>query len=105
MIFNSFSFLVFLPVVFILYWVNGSQKPNTQNNLLLVASYFFYGWWDWRFLALLIFSTFLGYYTGHKIGETRTSGQKKIWLWVNVLISLGLLIVFKYYNFFAISFS
>lgn len=72
---------------------------------MLVSSYFFYASWDYRFLFLLIFSTFLDYYTGIKIHESEYKGRKKIWLWISICVNLGFLGVFKYFNFFAQSFS
>ncbi|MEP6711002.1 MAG: MBOAT family O-acyltransferase [Ferruginibacter sp.] len=74
-----------------------------QNILLLVSSYFFYACWDWRFLFLLVFSTFLDYYTGIKMCETKS--RKKFWFWLSIIINLGFLGIFKYYNFFAESFA
>lgn len=105
MLFNSIAFAIFLPIVFLLYWniPNGSYKK--QNILLLLASYIFYGSWDWRFLFLLIFSTLLDYYTGLKMVEADRLKQKKIWFWLSISVNLGFLGVFKYYNFFVESFS
>lgn len=67
MLFNSLSFALFLPIVFILYWFVVNKSLKQQNVLLLIASYYFYSCWDWRFLFLLAFSTFLDYSTGLKI--------------------------------------
>ena len=103
MLFNSISFAIFLPIVFFLYWFVMNKSLKFQNILLLVASYFFYACWDWRFLFLLIFSTFLDYYTGLKMAENRK--WKKFWFWLSISINLGFLGVFKYYNFFAQSFA
>jgi D-alanyl-lipoteichoic acid acyltransferase DltB (MBOAT superfamily) len=75
-----------------------------QNVLLLVASYYFYSCWDWRFLFLLMFSTLLDFFTGIKMQDA-TGGRKKFWFWLSVIINLGFLGVFKYYNFFAQSFT
>jgi len=105
MLFNSFSFLVFLPLVFILYWSIGSKSLNTQNKILLVSSYFFYACWDYRFLFLLIFSTLLDYYTGLRMSKAKSIRTKRIWFWLSVIINLGVLVVFKYYNFFVDSFA
>lgn len=104
MLFNSISFALFLPVVFILYWVVTAKNLKLQNVLLLVSSYFFYACWDYRFLFLLIFSTILDFYTGIKISESRKITSKKIWFWASIGINLGFLGVLKYYNFFASSF-
>jgi alginate O-acetyltransferase complex protein AlgI len=104
MLFNSLDFALFLPVVFLLYWLVTRQlKP--QNILLLVASYFFYACWDYRFLFLLIFSTLLDFYTGLKISDSSEKKGKKFWLWTSIIVNLGFLGVFKYYNFFISSFA
>lgn len=105
MFFNSIHFAVFLPAVFTLYWLISSKNFRAQNILLLFASYYFYACWDWRFLFLLIFSTLLDYYTGLKIAENSKVSKRKFWLWLSVSINLGLLVFFKYYNFFISSFS
>ena len=105
MLFNSISFALFLPVVFILYWFVTAKSLKWQNILLLVSSYFFYACWDYRFLFLLIFSTILDFYTGIKISESNNNTSKKFWFWTSISINLGFLGVLKYYNFFAISFS
>ncbi len=100
MFFNSYSFALFFPVVFVLYWFLTNRKLATQNFLLLVASYFFYACWDYRFLFLLIFSTLLDYFTGLKMYRAENKNSKKFWFWLSVGINLGFLGVFKYYNFF-----
>jgi alginate O-acetyltransferase complex protein AlgI len=105
MLFNTIDFAIFLPIVFILYWFVTNKNLRFQNVLLLVASYFFYACWDYRFLFLLVFSTFLDYYTGLKIHEVKTKKMKLFWLWLSIGINLGFLGVFKYYNFFASSFA
>ncbi|MBS1534216.1 MAG: MBOAT family protein [Bacteroidetes bacterium] len=105
MLFNSLGFALFLPLVFILYWLLAKQKLLYQNGLLLAASYFFYSCWDWRFLFLLIFSTFLDYFTGLKMANATSNEVKKQWFWLSVIVNLGFLGVFKYYNFFATSFA
>ncbi len=104
MLFNSLAYALFLPVVFLLYWFVTSGRLRWQNTLLLLASYFFYGCWDWRFLFLLAFSTFLDYYTGIKIFDSKSIRAKRIWLAISVIINLGFLGFFKYYNFFIESF-
>jgi D-alanyl-lipoteichoic acid acyltransferase DltB (MBOAT superfamily) len=105
MLFNSINFAIFLPIVFFLYWFVARKNLTAQNALLLVASYFFYASWDWRFLFLLIFSTFLDYTTGIKISDTENVKRKKFWFWFSIIVNLGFLCVFKYYNFFAESFA
>lgn len=105
MLFNSISFAIFLPIVFLLYWFVTNNNLKFQNILLLVSSYFFYSCWDWRFLFLLIFSTLLDYYTGIRMSEAKNTKNKKFWFWLSISVNLGFLGVFKYYNFFAESFA
>jgi len=105
MLFNSFSFAIFLLIVFVFYWLLNKKSLQFQNILLLVASYFFYACWDYRFLFLLIFSTALDYFSGLKIYEAKSLNAKKIWLWISIAINLGFLGIFKYYNFFAENFA
>lgn len=100
MLFNSFEFLVFLPIVFLLYWF--VFKPLKWQNLFVVAaSYLFYGWWDWRFLILIAITTFCSFASGMLLEryEGRRSRQK--WIsFINILLNLLILCAFKYYNFF-----
>ncbi len=105
MLFNSLGFAIFLPIVFILYWFVTNKNLTLQNSLLLLSSYFFYACWDWRFMFLLLFSTLLDYYTGIKISAAFKKREKKYWLWLSIIINLGFLGIFKYYNFFISSFS
>ncbi len=105
MLFNTINFALFLPVVFLLYWFVTNRNLKLQNILLLVSSYFFYACWDYRFLFLLIFSTLLDYFTGIKMAEAATQHKKKFWFWLSVIVNLGFLGIFKYYNFFAASFA
>ncbi|MGL2966834.1 MBOAT family O-acyltransferase [Flavobacterium sp. XGLA_31] len=105
MLFNSFQYLLFLPLVFAVYWMVNKRSLALQNVLLLIASYFFYACWDWRFLFLLIFSTGLDYYTGLKMHQAENQKLKTFWFWLSVSVNLGFLGIFKYYNFFAESFA
>ncbi len=105
MLFNSLAFAIFLPIVFFLYWFLTNKSLKAQNALLLIASYYFYACWDWRFMFLLIFSTLLDYFTGLKMSDANNQTSKKIWFWLSIVINLGFLGVFKYYNFFATSFA
>ena len=105
MFFNSLAFAIFLPIVFFLYWFVFNKTKSTQNALLIVASYYFYSCWDWRFLFLLVFSTFLDYYTGIQIEKGKSEKSRKFWFWLSIIVNLGFLGIFKYYNFFAASFS
>ncbi|HTF21726.1 MAG TPA: MBOAT family O-acyltransferase [Chryseolinea sp.] len=100
MLFNSLGYAIFLPLIFILYWSIPSKLWRQQNLLLLLASYFFYGCWDWRFVFLLGFSTVLDYYTGLRIQSEQSPSSKKFWLWLSIAINLGFLSIFKYFNFF-----
>ncbi len=135
MLFNSFEFLLFLPIVFLLYWfVFGSYAPKwlawlanmkTQNFFIVVVSYIFYGWWDWRFLLLIALTSFCSWGSGVLIATVETrrwcvfcqrdsfflgrrtigaSLQRKIILWANIILNLGILGFFKYFNFFVQSF-
>ena len=105
MIFNSFDYLFFLPIVFILYWFFAKKSIKLQNILLLLSSYLFYATWDWKFLFLLIFSTLLDYFTGLKMARSSTVQNKRFWFWLSISVNLGFLGVFKYYNFFITSFA
>ena len=98
MIFNSVAFLFFFIIVFTSYWLIPRKHFKWQNILLLVASYVFYGWWDWRFLSLIAFSTVLDYVVGIKIHDSVS--KKKMFLTISLISNLGLLCVFKYFNFF-----
>lgn len=104
MLFNSLEFAFFLPIVFVLYWFFFNRTRNLQNFLLLIASYFFYSCWDWRFLFLLMFSTVLDYLAGLKIQTAQSPQIRKRWFWLSVSMNLGFLGIFKYYNFFIESF-
>lgn len=104
MLFNSLEFVVFFPIVFLVYWYILKNNLRQQNIFLLVASYFFYGCWDWRFLFLLAISTFLCYYGGLKINEASSRSKRKMWMAVSVIVNIGFLGFFKYFNFFIDSF-
>jgi D-alanyl-lipoteichoic acid acyltransferase DltB (MBOAT superfamily) len=105
MLFNTFDFALFLPLVFLLYWFPFAKNVSQQNKLLLVASYYFYSNWDWRFLFLLMFSTLLDYFCGILIEKSTSNYKRKFWFWLSIIVNLGILVVFKYYNFFAESFA
>ncbi|GAL70744.1 probable poly(beta-D-mannuronate) O-acetylase [Jejuia pallidilutea] len=100
MVFNSLEFFVFLPIVFIVYWFFLKRTVKGQNLFLLLASYFFYGWWDWRFLSLIFLSTVVDYLIGLKIHANEEKHKRKLWLWCSVVFNVGLLGFFKYFNFF-----
>ena len=101
MLFNSFEFLVFLPIVFLLYWF-AFKKLRAQNLFVVVASYLFYGWWDWRFLILIAFTTLCSYASG--ILLERQEGHRHIQRLIsiaNIVLNLTILGIFKYFNFFS----
>lgn len=100
MLFNSIDFTVFLPIVFLLYWKVFQKNLRLQNALILVSSYIFYGWWDWRFLSLILFSTIVDFFIGQFIFKSENNKKRKILLITSLLVNLGLLGFFKYYNFF-----
>jgi len=105
MLFNSIEFAIFLPIVFLLYWFPLGDKLKSQNLLLLASSYFFYGWWDWRFLSLIVFSSFVDYFIARRMADEIDDYKRKILLFISVFVNLGFLGFFKYYNFFAESFA
>jgi len=100
MLFNSIEFLLFLPTVFVLYWFVVNKKLKYQNLLILVSSYIFYGWWDYRFLSLIFLSTVVDYFIGLNISKNDSEKKQKLLLWCSVLFNLSVLGFFKYYNFF-----
>ena len=100
MLFNSLDFAIFLPIVFLLYWFVTHKNLKLQNFLIVAASYLFYGWWDWRFLSLILFSTIVDYSIGLKISKEENQTKRKILLWTSIAVNLGFLGFFKYYNFF-----
>lgn len=104
MLFNSIEFAFFFPVVFIIYWFIFNRSTKLQNVFLLVSSYIFYGWWDWRFLLLLAFSTLVDYTIGLLMSTKITPTNRKILLYTSIIINIGLLGFLKYYNFFIESF-
>ncbi|APG59114.1 MBOAT family O-acyltransferase [Christiangramia salexigens] len=105
MLFNSFEFALFLPAVFLLYWLLLGKNRVQQNYLLLVSSYFFYGYWDWRFLGLILFSSLIDYFAGIKIHNASNNSHKKLWLYFSIFWNIGVLFFFKYFNFFIESFT
>jgi alginate O-acetyltransferase complex protein AlgI len=104
-LFSSFEYAVFLPIVFFLYWFVVNKNLRRQNLLLLLASYIFYGWWDYRFLILLISITVFNYVTGLSIDLNKSLGKRKLLLILGLVINIGVLCLFKYFNFFIDSFS
>ena len=100
MIFNSLEFSLFILVVFLCYWFLFNKTLKTQNLFILISSYIFYGWWDWRFLGLIFFSTILDYGIGLKIYHCKNDKIRRLYLLFTILINLSLLGFFKYFNFF-----
>ena len=112
MLFNSFEYLIFLPIVFLLYWFvfdyaisKCKHQLLLQNLFVVVASYIFYGWWDWRFLILIAITTVLSFLSGIGIEKAPTQRSKKAVMIANIVVNLGILGVYKYYDFFAREFA
>ncbi len=106
MLFNSIGFAIFLPIAFLLYWFVFNKNLKLQNLFVVAASYVFYGWWDWRFLFLIAFTSLLSYACGLLIDKYRETPKKaKAVSAVNIIVNLLILGVFKYYDFFAASFA
>ncbi len=104
MIFNSIEFGLFLPIVFLLYWTVFRQNTKFRNLFLLAVSYFFYGVWDWRFLILIVVSSLADYIFGIQIHESNSPKKRKLFLTFSLIVNLGILGFFKYFNFFTQSF-
>ena len=112
MLFNSIEYLIFLPTSFLLYWVVFERlirdlkcQIRLQNAFVVLASYVFYGWWDWRFLLLIAFTSLCSWASGLLIGRAETKRGSKVWMWANIVLNLGILAVFKYYDFFVTEFA
>ena len=112
MLFNSFEYLIFLPIVFLLYWFvfdyalsKCKHQLLLQNLFIVVASYIFYGWWDWRFLILIAITTVLSFLSGIGIEKAPTQRSKKAVMIANIIVNLSILGVYKYYDFFAREFA
>ena len=112
MLFNSIQFAVFLPIVFLLYWFvfdrfisKSKYQLKLQNAFVVAASYVFYGWWDWRFLLLIAFTSFCSWGSGLLIGKAETRKKAKLWATLNIVLNLGILALFKYYDFFVSEFA
>ncbi len=103
MLFNSIEFAIFMPIVFLIYWAL-SQNVKTQNIFLLASSYFFYAWWDWRYLSLILLCSATNYTGGLLLMKYDVKKQRKLILTICCIISLGVLGLFKYYNFFVNAF-
>lgn len=105
MLFNSIEFALFLPIVFLLYWFVFKRNVRGQNLFIVAASYLFYGWWDWRFLFLIAFTSFCSWGSGLIIKRYRGRPLSKTIHILNIVLNLAILGVFKYYDFFVTSFA
>ncbi len=104
MLFNSTTFFVFLVIIFVVFWKTFKTSQRLGNLVLLAGSYVFYGWWDWRFLVLIVISSAADFYIGGKIYGTNDKRIRKLLLLTSLLLNLGMLFFFKYFNFFIDSF-
>lgn len=106
MLFNSFDFAVFLPVVYLLYWFVFNRNMKARNVFLLIVSYVFYGFWDWRFLSLILISSLMDYFLALSISDTPEANvrKRKLLMVLSLVLNFGFLGFFKYYNFFVDSF-
>ncbi|MEM9075501.1 MAG: MBOAT family O-acyltransferase [Bacteroidota bacterium] len=104
MLFNSLEFFIFLPIVFVVYWFITNRWLRLQNGFIVLSSYVFYGWWDWRFLSLIAFSTLVDFSIGILLNKEEREKRRRSLLWLSLIVNLGFLGIFKYYNFFVDSF-
>jgi D-alanyl-lipoteichoic acid acyltransferase DltB (MBOAT superfamily) len=104
MLFNTTTFLIFLVIVFVVFWKFNKSSNTAGKMVLLAASYVFYGWWDWRFLILIIFSSATDFFLGKKIYYSEKLSSRKFLLLLSIFVNIGILFVFKYYHFFISSF-
>lgn len=104
MLFNSIDFALFLPIVFFLYWYVTNRNLKLQNILIVAASYVFYGWWNWKFLTLIFISTLADYLIGVGLLHLKNQGKRKLLICLSIVVNLGFLGFFKYYNFFVDNF-
>jgi len=100
MLFNSIDFAVFLPLVFICYWFVFKKNIRCQNAFIVLSSYVFYSWWDWRFLSLIVFSTLMDYVVGRCLSLEQFENKRRVLLCISIVSNLVLLGFFKYFNFF-----
>ena len=100
MLFNTLEFFIFLTLTFFLFWKVFKKTIVTQNVFILVISYVFYAFWDWRFLSLIFLSTVVDFFVGQYIENSKETSKRKLWLGLSIFFNLGLLGFFKYFNFF-----
>lgn len=105
MIFNSIEFAIFFPLVFLTYWLFFKKNITYRNLFIILVSYFFYGMWDWRFLSLIVISSITDYFLGLKIQTEESNKKRKLFLTASIVVNLGILVFFKYFNFFTDSFT
>lgn len=112
MLFHSIQFALFLPIVFLLYWFvfdyiirKSKWQLHLQNAFVIAASYVFYGWWDWRFLLLIALTSFCSWGSGLLIKRQEEKQKAKLWMWLNIILNVGILALFKYYDFFITEFA
>ena len=104
MLFNSIDFAIFLPVCFVLYWFVTHKNLRLQNSLIVLSSFIFYGWWDWRFLFLMVGSASIDYFVSILLKKQENKKKRKILLAYSIIANLGILAFFKYFNFFVDNF-
>lgn len=104
MLFNTIDFAIFMPIVFLLYWFVFNKSLRVQNLFLIFASYFFYACWDWRFLSLILISSTVDFIVGKQLLKDKKQQNRKYLLITSLIVNLGILGFFKYYNFFLDSF-
>ena len=104
MLFNTLDFAIFFPTVLLLYWTVFRRSLKLQNCFLLIVSYIFYSFWDWRFLSLIFLSSVVDYTVGYYMGRTTAKTRRKLLLLISLCFNLGLLVTFKYFNFFVDTF-
>lgn len=104
MLFHTIDFAIFLPLIFLFYWIFGNKNHKRQNLVLLIASFIFYSWWDWRFLSLILMSTTVDYLVCINLVKERNFFRRKILLRFSVIFNIGILFLFKYFNFFITNF-
>ncbi|PKP24847.1 MAG: membrane-bound O-acyltransferase family protein [Bacteroidetes bacterium HGW-Bacteroidetes-2] len=104
MLFNTVDFAIFFPLVLLLYWTVFKKNTTLQNSFLIVVSYLFYSFWDWRFLSLILMSSLLDFIVGYYLGKTSGKHERKFLLAVSLFFNLGVLAIFKYFNFFVETF-
>lgn len=104
MLFQSVEYLILLFVVFVFYWTICRKNKNRQNILIVLASSVFYGWWSWRFLGLLLLTAFSTFFAGYFMDKTTNKQERKALTVTAIVLNIGILFFFKYFNFFVQAF-